>query len=170
MAENPVVKSTLSPKLDSSITPSFLPLRQRLEEFRINQPPYVGTLSTSPTVMAAVVVNVATPNQRVWLNGTVSWAFSFNGTGTANVLFEILRQDTVIYSCVQSIAGTSLVMGLQVYNQVQLQHVDLTPTATPTSVPVLYKLRGTVVTAPPGSALPSRPILSAARIVGRPVI
>ncbi|MEW6275083.1 MAG: hypothetical protein AB1556_08220 [Bacillota bacterium] len=146
-------------------TSQFIPIEKgRLSEFRFNEPTTGFVLSASPVVLAATVVLVDDVSDRVWLNGTVNWQISLAGAGTASVLFEILRNGTVIYSAVQSISSFFPVSPFIVFNQAQLQHVDTTPITTPGLAPVLYQLRATVLAAPPGTISTLFQVLSAAEV------
>lgn len=146
--------------------------RGKLTEFDYNIVTNAFGISTAPVLLASTVVLVSSANNRVWLNGTVDWQYSFaGGTGTASVLFEILRGDTVIYSAVQSVVSVVTVGGFLVYNQAHLQHVDTTPVPAVLSpfaapfTPVLYKVQARVLTAPDGGGSTSAPaVLTAAEI------
>ncbi|MDI3481252.1 MAG: hypothetical protein PWQ97_907 [Tepidanaerobacteraceae bacterium] len=151
---------------EESPSTQFLPFEKGLlSEFRINQHTTSCTLSASPVVLASTVVMVDDVDDRVWLNGTVNWQVSLNIAGSVDILFEILRGSTVIYSAVQSITTFLPVLPFTVYNQAQLQHVDTTPISTPGLTPVLYQLRATVISTPSiGTVSTLSQILSAAEI------
>ncbi|MBE3519678.1 MAG: hypothetical protein IMW97_05170 [Firmicutes bacterium] len=143
--------------------------RGLVREFQFNEPVVTRNLSASPVVIASAVVLVNSPTDRVWLNASVDWFFSFTGGGSANVLFEITRDDTVIHSAMQSISGAALVFGFVVYNHVNLQYVDLYPASAAGLTPVLYKLQARVVSAPSGTAAVTSAVLSAAELALNPV-
>ncbi|OAT85309.1 hypothetical protein [Desulfotomaculum copahuensis] len=149
------------------------PEQGKLTEFDYNIVTSTYGISTAPVLLASTVVLVNNANNRVWLNGTVDWSYSFaGGSGTASVLFEVLRGDTVIYSAMQSIVSVVTVGGFIVYNQAHLQHVDTTPVPaaqtpfTAPFTPVLYKLQARVLTAPAGGGITSAPaVLTAAEVI-----
>jgi len=137
-----------------------------VSEFRFNEPVVNRNLSTSPVVIASTVLAPGASTERVWLNASVDWTFSFTGTGPANVLFEITRNGAVIHSAVQSISGSSIIFGFVVYNHLALQHLDVRPASG--TGPVLYKLQARVMSAPPGTATVTSAVLSAAKLILTP--
>jgi len=145
--------------------------RGLLSEFEFNQSTTSFTISTSPVVLASTVVLVDDVTDRVWLNGTVDWQISLTAAGQVDVLFEILRDSTVIYSTVQSITSFFPVFGFTVFNEAQLQHVDTTPISTNGLTAVLYQLQATVISTPSiGTVTTLAQILSAAEIEANPPV
>ncbi len=136
----------------------------RLNEFRFNQLlDATQTLTFDPIVLNAVVVLIDNLCDRVWLNGTYQWTANFDTDGgIATVLFEIFRNDTLIYSTQQSISGPDNDIGI---NIAQLQHVDLNPVMTPGITPVLYQVRATLQSVPVNSFIQvNNRVFSAAEI------
>lgn len=116
-----------------------------LSEFNINQHSKYITLATSPVILASTVVLVNDIKNMVWINGTVNWQVSLSGSGEVSVLFEILRDNTVIYTTVQSISAKMTVVGTKVINHAHLQHIDTKPISKDELTPVVYHLRARVI-------------------------
>lgn len=136
-----------------------------LSEFTINQHSKYITLATSPVILASTVVLVNDIKNTVWINGTVNWQVSLSGSGEVSVLFEILRNDTVIYTTVQSISAKMVVMSAKVNNHAHLQHIDTKPISKDKLTPVLYHLRARVISTPSiGTVQTLTQALSAAEI------
>ncbi|HHY38153.1 MAG TPA: hypothetical protein GX507_04410 [Clostridia bacterium] len=142
----------------------FPPKRGIFTEFQYNEPGTTFSITGNPVVLAATVVLVNDLTDRVWLNGTVDWQFRFSTSGLASVLFEILRENTVIYSARQTIPLTASSFPTSLYGHVHLQHVDTAPITTPGVTPVLYTLRATLLQGVGAAFTQNQPVLTAAEI------
>lgn len=122
-------------------------------------------LTTTPVVLATLTVRVDDTSNQVWLNAIVNWAVSAGAvTGTADLLFEILRGGNVIYSIAQS---APFLPGSEALLNAQLQHVDTNPLAGNNLSPALvqYQLRVTPLAVPAGIAVtPLSQVFTAAEL------
>jgi len=107
-------------------------------------------LTTTPVVLSTITLRLDDTENQVWLNAIINWAISAGPvSGTADLLFEILRGNAVIYSIAQS--GVFLSGSTTLFNA-QLQHVDDNPLGGVNITPafVQYQLRVTPVAVPGG--------------------
>jgi len=104
----------------------------------------------TPVLLAEMNLRIDDAEDRVWLNGMVNWAVvAPEAAGTVDLLFEILRENTLIYSIAQS---ASYYPGGVLLLNAQLQHVDDNPLAGGGVIPapVRYQLRVTPLSVPSG--------------------
>ncbi|HHY38155.1 MAG TPA: hypothetical protein GX507_04420 [Clostridia bacterium] len=131
--------------------PLPIPERGKLTEFRFDEPlsaptgPPVGLLSTT---LATAFILADDPGDRIWINATLDWRATFTTVGIAYVTFQLLRNEEVIYSAVQSVfnpvAPTPPATAV-VTNVLRMQYVDtpLAGAAKAEIVPVVYSLLAT---------------------------
>lgn len=107
-------------------------------------------LTNTPAVLSSIIIKVDDPENRIWLNAIVNFSVSAGPvSGSAKLLIEILRGNSVIYSTAQD--GVFLSGSTTVFNA-QLQHVDDNPLGGVNISPafVQYQLRVTPVEIPAG--------------------
>lgn len=137
-----------------------------LSEFKFSES-FVSPLflTTTPVVLSTITLRLDNTENQVWLNAIVNWAVSAGAVSdTADLLFEILRGNAVIYSTAQS--GVFLPGSSTLFNA-QLQHVDDNPLGGVNITPafVQYQLRVTPVTIPDGITVSTlSQVLTAAEI------
>lgn len=117
----------------------------KLTEFRFDEPLTVPTPPPNTLVshtFGTLFVILDDPEDRVWLNGTVSWYINFTAVGTMFVVFGFYRDGAPIAYVNQSIFNP--VAGANTVSQVaHLQFMDapLAGMSLTSPVPVVYTFR-----------------------------